>query len=188
MTTPHPQHRPDPPITDALRAKARTRPGSWMYEIDPACDPAGEVPPFAIIGGWQIDHQGVPVRYWHNPEYRPSPRALGMPAPENAAEAALQSAATGHGTERDLLRALVDASLAVFAHPQYPGLYVEPGPQGVGVVTGYTSPSRMPSDWPGCRQLTARQLAQEAPGALLRLNPTARPSVTIPLDDIVRVA
>ncbi|MFB7620483.1 type VII secretion system-associated protein [Kitasatospora sp. NPDC056181] len=181
---PPPTEPPAPPITDAMRARARANPGKWMYEIDPAFDPNGAVPPWGIKGGWEVDQRGDLVRWVRNPNYRPSPRTLGMYQPENPAEAALQNAATGYGPEEALLTALLDTPLAVLAHPQRPGLYVEPDPDSRGVVTAYTSPRRLPTDWPGYQLITGRQLAAELPGGLLRLNPTARPSVTLPLDEV----
>ncbi|MFH8387920.1 type VII secretion system-associated protein [Kitasatospora sp. NPDC018058] len=183
MTTPQPAGPPAPPITDALRQRALSAPGKWIYEIDPAFDPNGQVPLYGILGWWEVGPFGD-LDWTGNPDYRPSPKALGMYQPENDAEAALQAAATGHGPEDDLLAALRDTALAVLAHPQSSGLYVEPHPETAGVVTAYTSPSRLPTDWPGYRLLTGRQIAAEVPGGLLRLNPTARPSVTVPLDDI----
>ncbi|MGC0314775.1 type VII secretion system-associated protein [Kitasatospora acidiphila] len=188
MTTPpsatEPSERPAPPITDELRARARQQPGTWMYNIDPAFDPAGEVPVWGIIGGWQIDQRGELVQYWHNPKYQPSATAMGVPAPENPAEAALQRAATGHGSEHELLDALRDAELLVFAHPEHPGLYIEPGADGPGTITACTSTRHVPSAWPGWLTVTGRQLAAAAPGHLLRINPGTTVSVTLPLGDL----
>ncbi|MFD5615136.1 type VII secretion system-associated protein [Kitasatospora sp. NPDC127060] len=182
MTTP-PAGPPAPPITDALRQRALASPGKWIYEIDPAFNPDGHVPLHGILGWWQVG-PFCDIEWTGNPDYRPSPQALGMYKPQNVAEAALQAAATGHAGENDLLTALRDTPLAVLAHPQHPGLYTEPHPEAAGVITAYTSPARLPSDWPGYRLLTGRQIAAEVPGGLLRLNPTARPSATLPLDDI----
>ncbi|MDH6122079.1 type VII secretion system-associated protein [Kitasatospora sp. GAS204B] len=186
MSAPPPAaKRPDPPITEELRAAARQRPGTWMYQIDPAYDPAGEVPLQGIIGAWQIDHQGAPVHYWHNDDYRPSARAQGIAEPDSPAEAALQRAATGHGGERELLDALREGPLLIFAHPEHPGLYIEPGTDGRGTITACTSARHVPSSWPGWLALSGRELAQAAPGNLLRLNPGSGVSVTLPLDDLL---
>ncbi|MFJ1752749.1 type VII secretion system-associated protein [Kitasatospora sp. NPDC088134] len=173
------QEQADPPITDELRARARQSPGMWLYEVDPAFDPAGEVPRYGIIGAWQVDERGNPARYWRNPDYRKSPRALGMPTPAGPAEAALQNAATGYGTEDELLRVLRDAPLTVRASPDAPGLHVQQG-RTDPVVIAFTSPAHAPADWPGHRELTGRQLAAEAPDAAIWLNPGIRPTVTIP--------
>jgi hypothetical protein len=35
----------------ALLTEARTKPGGWVYEIGPKCDPNGAVPPEGIKGG-----------------------------------------------------------------------------------------------------------------------------------------
>jgi hypothetical protein len=43
---------------DELLAEAATQPGGWVYEIDPALDPDGAVPPDAIKGAWKVGDDG----------------------------------------------------------------------------------------------------------------------------------
>lgn len=48
----------------------------WIYEIDPAYDPAGEVPPTAILGAWERGPDGRPAGAFRaNPNYVQSPVA-----------------------------------------------------------------------------------------------------------------
>ena len=44
--------------SDGERAEARSHAGGWVYRIDGHVDPAGEVPPEAIIGAWKVDESG----------------------------------------------------------------------------------------------------------------------------------
>ncbi|MFJ3794084.1 type VII secretion system-associated protein [Kitasatospora sp. NPDC090091] len=174
----------DPPVTDALRAEARRRRGGWIYSIDPAYDPNGEVPNYAVIGGWQVDANGALVRFLHNPNYRPSPQSRGWARPETAAEEALQWAATGYCDEARLKGALLDADLLVFAAPGPLNLHVVPGPEGRSVLEACTSERHLPAHWPGFTRLTGRQLTELTHGLDLRVNPGSTPSVTLPLDDL----
>ena len=63
-------HQPDFP--PELLAEARTKPGGWVYAIDPAYapdGPDGAVPPEGIIGAWKIGEDGMPTG-----EYEANPR------------------------------------------------------------------------------------------------------------------
>jgi hypothetical protein len=59
-----------------LLAEARTKPGGWVYEIDPAYapdGPDGAVPPEGVKGGWKIGDDGQPTgEYQRNDRYRPA--------------------------------------------------------------------------------------------------------------------
>jgi hypothetical protein len=62
-----------PPITADMVAEARTRPGQWLYVVDPAFDAGGEVPGWAVRGGFRVDEWGQLAEYTVNPGYRPHP-------------------------------------------------------------------------------------------------------------------
>lgn len=58
----------------AMLAEAATQPGGWVYEIDPAFDPDGAVPPEGIRGAWKIGEDGLPTgEYRANANFIPSP-------------------------------------------------------------------------------------------------------------------
>ncbi|MEW1914400.1 type VII secretion system-associated protein [Kitasatospora sp. NPDC085895] len=107
----------EPPITDELRQAALQRKGGWLYSVDPAYDPDGPVPGHAVVGAWPVDEHGAIGPFTHNPNYRPTAQALGLPAPDNPVTAALQAAATGHGSEHDLIAAARAHTWIVPAHP-----------------------------------------------------------------------
>jgi hypothetical protein len=66
-----------PEFPAALLAEARSKPGGWVYAIDPtyALDGAdGAVPPEGIIGAWKVGDDGAPSgEYVANTNYRPRP-------------------------------------------------------------------------------------------------------------------
>ncbi|MDH6133296.1 hypothetical protein P3T37_002691 [Kitasatospora sp. MAA4] len=178
MTTPL-----EPPLTEAMREQARSRPGQWLYSIDPAFDPNGAVPPYGVIGAWQVDHDGTVLSFQHNPDYQPSPRALDLPEPQNAAEAALQNAATGHGSEGDLIAALLDTPLLLRADAEV-GPQVVAGEGGRKVLQACTSAQYLPSTWPGTITVTGRELGTAVTGLDVCLNPGSRIAVTLPVDEL----
>ncbi|MER5888806.1 type VII secretion system-associated protein [Streptomyces sp. NPDC001941] len=174
--------RPEPPLTEELRARARQAPGTWLYSIDPMYDPAGEVPPFAIAGAWQVDDRGEPGPFRHNPDYRPSPVTLGLPRPTDAVDAALQLAATGHGPEANVVRALATAT--VYLPQEGPDLAVYTDEQG-RFVPVLTDPAHAPATVPGLREVACADLLRLLPDdLLLKLNPGSRVSVRIPVPDV----
>jgi hypothetical protein len=68
--------RPFPP---ELLAEAQSKPGGWVYAIDPVYAPEGPnrtVPREGTIGAWKIDDDGTPTgEYQANPRYGSSPPA-----------------------------------------------------------------------------------------------------------------
>ncbi|KQV16802.1 hypothetical protein ASC99_26895 [Kitasatospora sp. Root107] len=170
-----------PSITHALRLRARKQPGSWLDEVDPAFGPADAVPLYGTIGSWLIDHQGMPVRFRHNPAYKPSPRALGMQEPETVAEATTQRVVAGHSSQLELELAVLEAPLAVRIEPEDPGVYLEAGRHGRAGVSAYTSPRLVPPDWPEHRFMTGRQIAAQVPGLVLIINPGTEATAKVSL-------
>jgi len=66
-----------PEFPAGLLAEARSKPGGWVYAIDPEYAPDGAdgaVPPEGIIGAWKIGDDGQPTgEYRSNERYRGSP-------------------------------------------------------------------------------------------------------------------
>lgn len=70
---------PLPPVTEELRAEARAKqPGAWIAFVDPATEPSGQPPRFAVQGGYQVGEGGQLADYWVNPEYHPSEQRAGF--------------------------------------------------------------------------------------------------------------
>lgn len=177
---------PEPPLTPELLAQARRAPGTWLYSIDPAYDPAGQVPPYAILGAWPVDADGRPGPFQHNPNYRPSPASLGLPVPTDAVEAAMQLAATGHGSDGDVVRLLAGATVYLISDGPgaEPGITLYADDEG-RFVPVLTDARHAPATAPGLRAVPCRALLDALPADVaLKLNPGSRVSVRIPSEDV----
>ncbi|RCH68195.1 type VII secretion system-associated protein [Streptomyces sp. SDr-06] len=173
----------EPVLTDELRAQAKRAPGSWLYSIDPAYDPRGAVPPYAVIGAWSVGEGGEPGAFHHNPQYRPSPLALGLPAPTDAVDAAMQLAATGHGPDADVVGRLAGATVFLVPTAE-PGLALYADAEG-RFVPVLTDPKHAPNAAPQLQAVTCAQLLASLPSDVaLKLNPGSRVSVRIPSADV----
>jgi hypothetical protein len=143
-------------------------PGTWVYAIDPAFDGNTDVPPFAISGAYPVDENGVVgEELIPNPSYRPSPRTLGLPAPANDLEAALQNAATGYGSDQQVLDALLAGTV-----------FTVPGSVDGPEVQAWTSDRYLPGtetqrDW-------QRTPVTELAGHALILNPDTELETRLP--------
>ncbi|WP_162002394.1 type VII secretion system-associated protein [Streptomyces sp. CB01881] len=176
--------RREPELTNSMRAAAKQRPGQWLYSIDPGFDPEGEVPAHGVVGAWQIDQTGNVVRFMHNPNYKPSPMALGLTPPVNDLENKLQLTATGYCSEQVFLDELLRAEILVYSTPERQRPFVISGENDRGVLEGCTSPDYLPQDWPGAVPMPVRVLAKIPGGVDLRINPGSRVTVTIPFEDL----
>ncbi|MGW0431513.1 type VII secretion system-associated protein [Micromonospora sp. NPDC003197] len=145
----------------------------WMYAVDPAYEGIENVPPYAIAGAYPVGADGtVAEEMIPNPDYRPSPRVLGLPDPANAIEAAIQNAATGHGDDAAVRAALLAGT--VFVDPANPDDGLD--------VRAWTSDRYLPAadegrDW---RRLPMAQLAAGLGGRALLLNPGTDLEVRLP--------
>lgn len=62
---------PDRPLPEEIEA-ARWRPDGYVVRIVRSLDPAGEVPPDAVIGAWPVDGRGrIAGPFIVNPDYDP---------------------------------------------------------------------------------------------------------------------
>lgn len=137
----------------------------WMYAVDPAYEGVEEIPPYAIAGAYPIGADGNPSEEMiPNPDYRPSPRVLGMPAPANDVETALQNAIAGHGDDESVRVAVLAGT--VFVDPAEPADDLE--------LRAWTSDRYLPAatsggrDW---RRLAVAELTGSLDGRSLLLNP-----------------
>ncbi|MHA6798841.1 type VII secretion system-associated protein [Bounagaea algeriensis] len=181
-----------PVITAAMREQARNQPNTWLYVVDPIfTDPNAEVPPWGFIGGYRVDERGeITEDFSSNPNYRPSPVALRLPAPSNDAERAWQLAGTGYAPGQALLTALLEATLILSAQPQGSGLVVaEPDATGRRQLQVFTSEQYLPRTSTGWQHLTGRQLAAHPlAGVDLHVNPTSPIKTRVPAEELLRAA
>ncbi|WP_028662417.1 type VII secretion system-associated protein [Saccharomonospora iraqiensis] len=176
-----------PEITREMRANARANPDSWLYVIDEAFDPRGNVPSWAVVGAYPVDAHGEVVDDFHfNDRYRPSPRALGYPDPESDLEHLLQLVRTGHRPAEDLAPAVLDATLYVFAYsPTQRTLVGFHDTEGDVVVPACTSRSLAPRDWFCARPVRGRDVVELLAGHPLVLNPDDIATAVVSAHDLV---
>ena len=180
-----------PVITPAMREQAAKQPNTWLYVVDPIfTDPNAEVPPWGFIGGYRVDERGqLTEDFSPNPNYRPSPVALRLPAPANDLERALQLTTTGYAQGHVLLTALVEAELILFAQPQGSGLFTMEHESGRRQLQVFTSDSYLPSNWSTWQRITGRQLtSQPLTGIDLQINPTSPVKARIPGEELMKAA
>ncbi|MBU3867130.1 type VII secretion system-associated protein [Streptomyces sp. 4503] len=117
------------------------------------------------------------------PEYQPSPNALGWPEPEDEVDKAIQLAATGYGPGEAVGEALVGREVAVLVKPGG-GVLCAAAPDGEAVVPLFTSPVFLHTAGRLAFELvSADDLIDRAPeGHLLYLIPSAPVSMTLELD------
>ncbi|PPK70445.1 type VII secretion system-associated protein [Actinokineospora auranticolor] len=146
---PNPNYREcaPPVITHEMRSWAMYNPGGWVEVFDPA-HPGPQRPPWALVGRYPVDGQGWIIdAFQPNPNYRPSPVALGWPKPRTEAESVLQLAHTGQIEYREAVLAVMAATLVLPADPNRP-----PRTRLVlrdRVVDAFVSQDAMPGAWPG---------------------------------------
>lgn len=176
-----------PPITDAMRAQAREQRGGWVYVVDPAFERTQDVPGWGVAGGYPVDGAGeIQPEFTANPDYRPSPLALGLAQPANELEGALQLAATGYGSPDALLTALVGADVFVPARSaDDDSVAVYQDQEGRPVVPVFSSDQRLPADVAGWRRVPMTYVMSVLPGRYLAVDPGTRVSVTLPGDEVV---
>lgn len=185
------QQQSRPVITPAMREQAAKQPNTWLYVVDPIfTDPNAEVPPWGFIGGYRVDEHGeLTDDFSPNPNYRPSPVALRLPAPANDVERALQLTTTGYAQGQTLLSALLDAELRLFSQPQGSGLVTVEHESGRRQLQVFTSDAYLPQTWTSWQKLTGRQIADNTlTGVDIQINPTSPVKARIPGEDLVKTA
>lgn len=154
-----------PPVTDELRAAARRMAGGYLYAIDPAFDPQGEVPGYGIQGAFTVGADGEITGYQANEHYRPSPIALNFPVPTDPLDEAAQLALTGYGPESAVERALRSIPVAVAESP--PFATAAPEPQV------FSSANHLPDGITTTRVSGADLLKSLPVGATIHINPAS---------------
>ncbi|MFJ2008483.1 type VII secretion system-associated protein [Streptomyces chartreusis] len=105
---------PEPPAD--IQEAARHAPDHWIGMVDPAWKADGPPPEWAVVGWWRSGGNGTIEAWRENRDYRPSPQALGWPAPTDPVDAAVQLASTGYGSVQDVHRSLAVAEVAYLVH------------------------------------------------------------------------
>ncbi|MDR7300929.1 type VII secretion system-associated protein [Haloactinomyces albus] len=185
------QQESRPTITPAMREQAAKQPNTWLYVVDPIfTDPGSEIPSWGFVGGYRVDERGeLTDDFSPNPNYRPSPVALRLPAPTNDVERALQLTTTGYTHGETLLSALLDAELILFAQPQGSGLFTLEHESGRRQLQVFTSETYLPANWTTWQRMTGSELAGQQPAGMdLQINPTSPVKARVPGEDLIQAA
>ncbi|MFE1508573.1 type VII secretion system-associated protein [Streptomyces sp. NPDC058726] len=175
-----------PPVPDDIREAGRLAPDHWLGVVDPMWSGEGKPPEWAMTGRWRSGRDGEIVEWEENPGYRPSPRALGWPEPEDEVDRAVQLASTGYGPGEAVPAALVGREVAVLTAPGGHGPVSASAADGMPVVPVFTSSvflhtaGRFAFELVGARDLVARV----PEGHALYLNPSAVVSMLLDPDAV----
>lgn len=183
--------RPDFPVPpEDIAAAARTAPDHWLSVTDRhwlgATD--DEVPPpWAVLGRWRSDAHGEIVAWEPNPDYRPSPAALGWAPPVSDADAAVHLAATGYGPDADVAEALAEAgSVAVCVTEDGQPAWTRAPGGGHAVPVFPASPRALADRLPPHVMMTLPDLLDRLPPGrdVLFLSSSAPAALLVPADEL----
>lgn len=174
-----------PPLTDELRAVGRQQPGGWVYAIDPEYSGSESVPPQGVVGAWQVDPDGeIRSEFRPNPNYRPSPTRLGLTEPTDDLDAAVRSAATGHGGDDEVRRALAAATVWFFQNEQGDLHVAREGDERLVYVFS-TRQRAEAQGWPHLGSAPGAALVQGLPAdVVLLVNPGGETTVRLPVAEL----
>lgn len=171
-----------PEVTPEMRAAALANPNSWLYVIDPALDPDGEVPPWGVVGAYPVNERGeIEERFQPNGGYRPVARE------RPGLERLLEQVRAGEREQGVLPAAVLAARLLLYsAGPEDTGVTAFPSRRhGGAMVPVCTSPARVPPAWPGWREITGRELVPLLRGHPLVINPGGPVTALIPARELL---
>ncbi|MFE4653329.1 type VII secretion system-associated protein [Streptomyces sp. NPDC056707] len=163
-----------PPVPDHIKEAARLAPDHWIGMVDPMWSGEGLPPQWAVAGSWRSGQTGEIEEWQENEEYRPSPEVLGLAAPTDAVDAAVQLAATGYGPAEDVPRLLAAAEVAVLTGPDGRPLTAATS-DGQPVIAVFTASDHLRAAGPlASTVMSIPALVGQLPdGHRLYLNPTA---------------
>jgi hypothetical protein len=172
---------PDVP-PDILEA-ARLAPDHWLGLVDPAWQGEGPPPVWAVVGEWRSGLSGDIEEWRQNEAYRPSPEALGWPAPTDHVDEAVQLASTGYGPGDDVPLRLAGSEVAVLLGPDNRPVAAST-PAGDAVIPVFTSSTHLEGVGMLASDVRAvADLVDELPeGHRLYLNPTGPVSMIVETD------
>lgn len=172
-------------VPDEIREAGRRAPDHWLGVVDPMWSGEGEPPEWVMVGRWRSGLDGEIEEWKDNPDYRPSPGALGWPAPTDEVDRAVQLAVTGYGPGEAVTEALLGREVAVLTSPEG-GPLCAVTPDGTPVVPLFTSPVFLHTAGRLAFELTtvADLVPQIPDGHALYLNPSGPVSMTLDLDAV----
>ncbi|HEY5834423.1 type VII secretion system-associated protein [Streptomyces sp.] len=176
-----------PEVPDDIREVARLAPDHWVGMLDPGWAGEGTPPRWAVVGEWRSGLDGEVEEWRENEEHRPSPTALGWPAPSDEVDEAIQLAITGYGPGEAVTRTFAVAEVAVLTDPRGAPV-VATTPDGIPVIPVFTHAEQLAAAGRlAYRVQPVRELVAElAPEERLMVNPTGVASVLLETDALLR--
>ncbi|MCX4703064.1 type VII secretion system-associated protein [Streptomyces sp. NBC_01373] len=173
------------PIPDEIREAGRLAPDHWLGVVDPMWSGEGKPPEWVMVGRWRSGLDGEIEEWQDNPDYRPSPSALGWPEPEDEVDRAVQLAVTGYGPGEAVTEALLGREVAVLTSPEG-GPLSAVTPDGAPVVPLFTSPAFLHTAGRLAFELiSVDDLVSQVPdGHALYLNPSGPAGMTLELEAV----
>ncbi|MEU1122829.1 type VII secretion system-associated protein [Streptomyces sp. NPDC005899] len=144
-------------------------------------------PPWAVLGRWRSDAHGEITEWEANPDYRPSPAALGWAPPVTDADAAVHLAATGYGPDADVAEALAEAGTVAVCVAGDGGPAWTRAPGGASAVPVFpASPRAAARPLPAHVLMTVPALLDLLPPGrdVLFLSSSAPAALLVPADDL----
>lgn len=153
----------------------------WRYEIDPAVDPDGEVPPDKIIGARQYEGGNPVGDFTPNPRYEPSAIAQMLAQQESPVLMGLARLVRNVGDAAEFWRQLSDSEIQVLASEDAQSVLVLDDGQGP-VVHVFTDPAFVhPSHVDTVLTVRGSRLGELSTGlAGAVINPTVAGGVFLP--------
>ncbi|CAL9389224.1 hypothetical protein SUDANB145_01232 [Streptomyces sp. enrichment culture] len=179
-----PPPAPPPPRAPAdVEEVARLAPDHWIGSVDPGWRTGNPPPASAVAGRWRSGLDGTVEEWEGNDAYRPSPEALGWPAPTDPVDAALHLAVTGYGPLDAVVHALAEARLMVLTLPDGSPVAATAA-DGGPVVPAYTAPQHLDAAgvFAFVRLSVPGLLSRLPPDHRLYLNPTSPAGTVLDLD------
>ncbi|WP_143663819.1 type VII secretion system-associated protein, partial [Streptomyces sp. rh34] len=127
------------------------------------------------------------VAWQSNPDYRPSPAALGWAPPVSDADAALHLAATGYGPDTDVAEALAEAGTVAVCTAEDGQPAWTPAPGGTHALPVFPMPPQVPADrLPAHVMMTLPELLHRLPPGrdVLFLSASAPAALLVRADEI----
>ncbi|SDD50509.1 hypothetical protein [Actinokineospora iranica] len=183
-TPPHPGL---PPLSNAMRAEARATPDGWLWCADPEAEPRllGGLPTPTLLGAYRIGPDGEPTgETWLNIDYRPGPRRLGLPEPENTFEKILNLVTATWLPYEPILAAALDSPFLALPTPDGSTAIVRDA-NGNLVLPVYSSHRFLPHGAPPPERIGLRPLLPLLRDVLVVVNPGAKVGVDIRGDQLI---
>lgn len=185
-----PNHPGLPPITDAMRVEARKHPDGWLWCADKEADPRllGGLPTPTLLGAYRVGPDGEPTgESWLNDEYRPGPRRLGLPDPENPFENVLNLVTTGWLPYEAVLAPALDTEFWTVPAPDGGPMIVRDA-EGNHVLAVYSSSRYLPPDTDTPERLVLRPMLSVLAGVLVVVNAGGQVGVDMRGEHLAEVA